>query len=182
MIKNLICVIYTLIKFCIMKICYRNRFKFGLIERFSPSTRVTIRKKKGYIRLGKKVRLHTQGKIVSNGGKIEIGNNVAFNSRCSVISMDNIEIGDDTMMGPNVLIYDHDHDYKAPNGIKDKKFKTGKVKIGSNVWIGANTIILRNTTIGDNCVVGAGSVIKGEYPKDSVIIQKRKTEVFNYKK
>lgn len=35
------------------------------------------------------------------------------------------------------------------------------------------TELLRGTVLGDNCVVGAGSVIKGEYPARSVIIQKR---------
>ena len=57
------------------------------------------------------------------------------------------------------------------------KFQTSPITIGSNVWIGANTLILRGTTIGDNCVVAGGSVIRGSYPADTVIVQKRTTEV-----
>ena len=57
------------------------------------------------------------------------------------------------------------------------KFKTAPITIGNNVWIGANTLILRGTTIGDNCVVAGGSVIRGNYPSNTVIIQKRTTEV-----
>lgn len=84
------------------------------------------------------------------------------------------------MLGPNVLIYDHDHDYKAEGGVFSLKYKTSPVTIGNNVWIGANCVILRGTSIGDNCVIGGGCVLKGEYPSNSVIVQKRSTEVINY--
>ena len=86
-----------------------------------------------------------------------------------------IEIGEGVEFGPNVLVYDHDHDFRHPDGLKADIFKTAPVIIGKNCWIGANTVILRGTVLGDNCVVGAGSVIKGEYPAQSVIIQKRNT-------
>lgn len=78
-------------------------------------------------------------------------------------------------MGPNVLIYDHDHDFRKEEGLKKLKYKTAPVDIGDNVWIGANTIILRGTKIGNNCVIGAGSVIKGCYPDNSIVVQKRNT-------
>lgn len=57
------------------------------------------------------------------------------------------------------------------------KFKTAPITIGNNVWIGAHALILRGTTIGDNIVVGGGTVVKGDFPANSVIIQKRTTEV-----
>lgn len=84
------------------------------------------------------------------------------------------------MLGPNVLIYDHDHDYKAKGGVFSLKYKTTPIVIGNNVWIGANSIILRGTSIGNNCVVGAGCVLKGEYPDNSIIVQKRNTEITSY--
>ena len=46
----------------------------------------------------------------------------------------------------------------------------GKIKIGNNVFIGINCIILLNTTIGDNCIVGAGSIVRGQFPDNSVIV------------
>ena len=46
----------------------------------------------------------------------------------------------------------------------------GKIKIGNNVCIGVNCTILPNTIIGDNCIVGAGSVVRGKFPDNSVII------------
>jgi acetyltransferase-like isoleucine patch superfamily enzyme len=46
----------------------------------------------------------------------------------------------------------------------------GTVKIGNNVFIGDNCTILPNTIIGDNCIVGAGSVVRGKFPENTVII------------
>lgn len=46
----------------------------------------------------------------------------------------------------------------------------GKIKIGNNVFIGINCIILLNSSIGDNCIIGAGSVLRGQFPDNSVII------------
>lgn len=174
--KNLISVVYSLFRFCFLKIFYKNRFKFKPIERFSPNTEIEI-KKNSKIILANKVRAHSRTKLKAiNGGIIQIGEDVAFNNGCSVYAMNSIIIEKGTMFGPNVLIYDHDHDYKSENGIRDGKFKIGEVKIGKNVWVGANTIILKDTAIGDNCVIGAGSVIKGDFPANSLILQKRNTD------
>jgi acetyltransferase-like isoleucine patch superfamily enzyme len=46
----------------------------------------------------------------------------------------------------------------------------GLISIGNNVFIGNNCTILPNTFIGNNCIVGAGSVVRGRFPDDSVII------------
>ena len=46
----------------------------------------------------------------------------------------------------------------------------GMIKKGNNVFISDNCTILPNTIIGDNCVVGAGSVVRGKFPENSVII------------
>ncbi len=46
----------------------------------------------------------------------------------------------------------------------------GKIRIGNNVFIGNNCVILPNTTVGDNCIIGIGSIVRGQFPDDSVII------------
>ena len=53
-------------------------------------------------------------------------------------------------------------------------------EIGKNVWIGANTVILRGTKIGDNCVIGAGTIVKGDFPENSIIVQNREPKVKFY--
>jgi Acetyltransferase (isoleucine patch superfamily) len=46
----------------------------------------------------------------------------------------------------------------------------GKIKIGNNVFIGNNCTILPNTVVGDNCIIGAGSIVRGQFPDNSVIM------------
>ncbi|GAA0182413.1 hypothetical protein SH2C18_47990 [Clostridium sediminicola] len=177
--KNFISVIYTLLKFSILKLIHGSDFKFYCIERFSPNTEVDIGKG-SRLYLGEKVRAHSGVKLrVRETAKLIVGKNTAFNYGCMVTSHQSIKIGENSILGPNVLIYDHDHDFRAEDGLK-LKYKTSPVEIGNNVWIGANTVILRGTKIGDNCVIGAGSVIRGDFPNDSIIVQKKETIIKKY--
>ena len=116
---------------------------------------------KSELRIAKKLKMHNGAKIrVRKGGKLEIGKNFGMSNGCVVTAYDHIKIGDNVMLGPNVPIYDQDHDYRAEGGVAAMRFKTAPVVIGNNVWIGANTLILRGTTIGDNSVIGGGQSSK----------------------
>jgi len=81
-----------------------------------------------------------------------------------IISQRNISIGNHVTIGPNVVIYDHDHDYLSGAGTI-----CSAVAIGDNVWIGAGAIILRGSSIGRNCVIGAGSLVKSKIP-DNILV------------
>lgn len=105
---------------------------------------------------------------VRNGGILNIGNNVAFNNNCTLTCRGKITIGSDTNIGPNCAIFDHDHDYMSKNRMEN--YKIGSILIGKNVWIGANVTILKNSVIGDNCVIGAGSVVKGKYHSNTLVV------------
>lgn len=173
--NNVISVVYSLIRFCIIKLFHWRAFRFYMIERFSPNTSLYFTGR-GEISLGKYVTAHTHVRlIVGENAKLIIDDNVRFNYGCIVTAMKYIHISKNVGFGPNVLIYDHDHDFRVPGGVMEKKFKKGSVTIGEDTWIGANTIILRDTKIGANCVVAAGSVIKGNFPDKTLIVQKRDT-------
>jgi acetyltransferase-like isoleucine patch superfamily enzyme len=55
----------------------------------------------------------------------------------------------------------------------------GAIAIGNNVSIGSNCTILPNTTIGNNCIVAAGSVVRGRFPDNSVIVGNPAKVVYN---
>lgn len=175
--RNSISVAISLVRFSFLKIIHGKRFSFKGIQRFSPQTQLFFLNK-GIIRLGNKVRAHSGTKIRAiSGGIVEIGDNATFNYNCMIVCLKEIKIGSGVEFGPNVLIYDHDHDFRHAGGLKANKYKYGAVIIGNNSWVGANTVILRGTTIGENCVIGAGCVISGNFPDNSVITQKRDTTV-----
>lgn len=176
-INNVISVLFSFIRFAFIKLFHWSSFHFELVERFSPNVVVEIRKG-GYLSIGKKVRVHSGTKIkASKGGKCSIGDGVKINYNCMIICHDNISIGNGVEFGPSVYLYDHDHYFNRESGVVSDQFRTAPVIIGEHTWIGANTVILRGTKLGKNCVVGAGSILNGEYPDGSVIVQKRETVV-----
>lgn len=179
--NNIISIIYSFLRFKRMKLFHGKRFTVHAIERFSPDTEVYFLGK-GSIYLGKSVRAHSGCRFrVICQGTIRIDDNVKFNYGCMATARRMIHIGAGTEFGPNVLLYDHDHDFRAKGGLKANKYKEGFIEIGANCWIGANTIILRNTKLGNNCIVAAGSILGNcEYPDGSVIYQKRETLTKSY--
>lgn len=81
-----------------------------------------------------------------------------------------IEIGDHVAIAYGTFLITHDGGIWCFRDEIRNGDVFGKIKIGNNVLIGTNCIILPNTTIGDNCIVGAGSVVRGKFPGNSVIL------------
>lgn len=109
--------------------------------------------------------------VCEDDGHIIIGKNVFFNNNCSVCALNEITIGDGTIFGENVKIYDHNHIYSDPNIlIKHQGYTSAPIHIGKHCWIGSNVTILKGVTIGDNCVIGAGCVVYKDVPEGTVLI------------
>ena len=176
-VRGIGCAIVGTVKAVMLKIERGSKVSFAFPSLISPSTEVSV-DKGGALFVGQRISMRNGSRLaVRKNGVLKIGDNFYMNTGCQISAHENITIGNDVEFGPGVLVYDQDHDFRAEGGLRAKKFKTAPVTIGNNVWIGANTIILRGTTIGDNCVIGAGSVIKGNFPPDSVVVQKRDTKV-----
>lgn len=140
--------IKSIIKKKLLKLIYGRKIKFGKHVSFRRRFNLFIDKK----------------------GLVNIGNNVFFNNDCSINAMEKIIIGDNTIFGENVKIYDHNHVFKNKDKlIKEQGFKTDKIEIGKNCWIGSNVIILKGVTIGDNCVIGAGCILKESIESNNIV-------------
>lgn len=100
------------------------------------------------------------------GKNITIGKRVFINSGCRFQDQGGITIGDDTLIGHNVVLATLNHSI-APDRRKDMVPKP--IIIGKNVWIGANATILPGVTIGDNSVVAAGAVVTKNVSKNTVV-------------
>jgi acetyltransferase-like isoleucine patch superfamily enzyme len=105
---------------------------------------------------------------------ISIGNNACVNYNCQITCVNSITIGENVLIGSNVIITDHSHgrilreEVSVPP-LKRDLYSKGAVTIGDNVWIGANVTILANVTIGNNCIIGANSVVTKSFGPGSVI-------------
>ena len=126
--------------------------------------------------IGNNVRIDCNSNVVvTEGAELSIGDNVGIGYFNRVVCRSKIAIGSNTILGPNVMIYDHDHIYSSETGVDRKEYLTSEISIGENCWIGSNTVILRGTHIGNRCLIAAGCVIKGDIPDGTKVIQKRET-------
>ncbi|MDE7256423.1 MAG: sugar O-acetyltransferase [Clostridia bacterium] len=101
------------------------------------------------------------------GQNITVGKNVFINSGCCFQDQGGIEIGDNVLIGQQVVIATLNHDF---NPEKRANMLPDSVKIGNNVWIGAHATILSGVTIGDNSVVAAGAVVTKDVPENAVVV------------
>lgn len=108
---------------------------------------------------------------------IKIGNDCFFNNDCSIGANTSVEIGDGTIFGECVKIYDHNHRFRDSTPIKEQGYSNGKVFIGRHCWIGSNVVVLKGAEISDNCVIGAGCVISGFVPEGSIVKAKQNYEI-----
>lgn len=100
------------------------------------------------------------------GQNIKVGKNVFINSGCCFQDQGGIEIGDDALIGQQVVIVTINHDF-----IPEKRGNMfpAPVKIGNRVWIGAHATILSGVTIGDNSIIAAGAVVTKDVPANVVV-------------
>lgn len=105
---------------------------------------------------------------VRPNAELIIGRNVFINRNVIITALKKIVIGDGVTIGPNVCIYDHDHDICNRGG-----YLLDNVTIGKNTWIGSNVSILKGVIIGENAVIASGCVVTKDVPDNTILIQKR---------
>lgn len=171
----------NLIRILIIKIRCGSKVNIYPIQPMRIKSQLMIQKRIKQVIIGRNLKLETDAKIrVIEGGSLIIGNNCFINCGSYITVLGRTQIGDNCMIGPNVLVFDHDHDFRAEGGIAEGRIVIGDIVIGDGVWIGGNTSILRGTNIGDNAVIAAGSVIKGNIPANSIVVQKRTSKISEY--
>jgi len=100
------------------------------------------------------------------GKNIHLGKNVFINSDCKFQDQGGIYIGDDVLIGHNVVLatLNHEEDPERRGNLCP-----APIKIGDKVWIGSNATILPGVTIGDGAIIAAGAVVKKDVDKKTVV-------------
>jgi len=119
-------------------------------------------------RRGKGVMIHHTVKI-DHPQNVEILENSRIDKNGRLRGRGDIMIWNNTQIAEDFFCISENHnDFKIYAPYKER-FKK-KIVIGNNVWIGANVTILGGTVLQDGCVVGAGSVVRGQFKKNELII------------
>ncbi len=87
-----------------------------------------------------------------------------------------IVIGDKAVISSHVSLLTHDFSLARVRDAIEQRTIFPEVAIvrpiviGDNCFIGRSSILMPGTELGANCLVGAGSVVRGKFPANSIIV------------
>jgi acetyltransferase-like isoleucine patch superfamily enzyme len=141
-------------------------FIFKGISRTSYISPFCSVKKHRYIVIGKNSSIHFHAVIWPSD--LIIGSNVDVGPGSCIYGK--AQIGDDVMIGPNVVITGGNHgyeDHKKPMRLQPATVEG--IRIGNNVWIGANAVIADGVIIGNGAIIGAGAVVTKSVQENAIV-------------
>lgn len=85
-----------------------------------------------------------------------------------------ITIGKNVMIGPKCSLFAENHIFSNTKvTIKSQGVEQIGILIEDDCWIGSNVVILDGVTIGQGSIIGAGTLITGNVPAGSIVMDKR---------
>ena len=100
---------------------------------------------------------------------ITIGNNCGF-SGVTIGCYESITIGNNVMVGANVIITDFDWHNTSALKRSEISRNSKRVVIEDNVFIGVNSVIWKGVRIGKNSVIGANSMVVSDIASNSIAV------------
>ena len=108
---------------------------------------------------------------VSGYEKLKIGDFCYIGPNANIHAEGGVEISDGTIIGPGVIVYSTNHEYKNEKTLpysSDIVYKN--VFIGKGCWIGESVMLSPGVSVGDGSVVAMGAVLFGKYPSGVLIM------------
>lgn len=100
------------------------------------------------------------------GKNTHVGKNVFINFCCHFQDQGGVYIGDDVLIGSNVVLATINHGMDPD---ERHLHHLEPIHIGNKVWIGANSTILPGVTVGDGAIIAAGAVVTKDVPPGTVV-------------
>lgn len=95
-----------------------------------------------------------------NGTKLRIGHHSGIGANSRLTLADTITIGNNVMIGPEVIIMTSGHHYLNSDKLMRLQGQYSRpVQVGDDVWIGGRAIIMPGIVIGNGAVIGAGAIV-----------------------
>ena len=100
------------------------------------------------------------------GKNIHVGKNVFINFCCHFQDQGGVYIGDDVLIGSNVVFATINHGMDPD---ERHLHHLESIHIGNKVWIGSNSTVLPGVTVGDGAIIAAGAVVAKDVPPKTVV-------------
>lgn len=107
------------------------------------------------------------GFFSAEGGAIEVGEDVSFNTNVHINASvgGTIRIGKSCLIGPNSVMRTANHRFdRVDIAIRRQGHESGDIEIGEDCWIGANVVLVGGIHIGAGSVIAAGAVVVDSVP------------------
>ncbi len=104
-----------------------------------------------------------------SGPLLIVGDGVSVGARSVLSAQVEVRIDDHVLMGMNVYIADHQHNYLDPSTpVRYQGDNARAVRIGRGAWLGQNVVVCPGVHVGEGAVVAANSVVKESVPSFSL--------------
>jgi maltose O-acetyltransferase len=105
------------------------------------------------------------------GGNIRIDRSVYIGPMCYLEANNGgvVRLHQSVDIGPGCVLLTTSHNVGQPAG-RAGEFLTQDIVIERGCWLGAAVTVLPGTRLGSGCVVGASTLLRGEYPPNSLIV------------
>lgn len=144
----------------------------GCFVHHLPETRAFGLKRSLYrwagAKIGNNVRICSSVKIMGVG-QLEIGENTWIGPETFISASSTIKIGANCDIAPRVFIGDGTHELTPDRGRVADIETCHPITIGDGCWICANATIISGVEIGKKCVVAAGAVVVRSFEEMSII-------------
>lgn len=113
-------------------------------------------------------------------GELVIGANVYIGDDCIISCCDRVEIGDFTLLGHGVQIFDNNSHPVDPDartadwdavvhGGARREIDHAPIRVGRRAWLGFGSMVLKGVTVGEGAVVASGSVVTKDVDPYTVV-------------
>lgn len=136
--------------------------RLGKRARAYGGARIVMAARAGRIEIGRGFRILRNAVVntLPPAGRIRIGSNVHLGESSMITAAEQVEIGDDVVIGPQTIIVDAEHsrqDLEKPIRVQGVEGKP--IRIEDGVWLASHVTVLGGVTIGRGAIVGAGAVV-----------------------
>ncbi len=124
------------------------------------------------LRLGRGVALSPTISF-ANAERIELGDRVHVGAFCTLWagpSTGRIVLGDDCLLGPNVLLTAANYRFNDGSPVNEQAMDEADVILGRDVWLGAGVMVMPGVSIGDGAIVGAGAIVTRSLPVGCIAV------------
>ena len=106
-----------------------------------------------------------------SGGNVKIGKEVVIGPGCFFEARHtaSIRIDERVSIGPYCILITTTHENGTPVR-RAGQLISDDITIGVGTWLGTRVTVLPGTNIGAGCIVGANSLLRGEYPPNTLIV------------